>query len=311
MAQKSKVAAKDPNKKGGLYIEKKPAAFFQFVLTSFATVVFLFGGRLAFDAQYRWAGIFLCVSGVGCLMLAAFIHYRHIMFGKKLPAVAALLLFTSFIVATITLGLSQWWFKATKDNDSFNAIAVSALFGDTSNAPDKIPPLVTIAFIPGEFVLHPVSILLYMRITNKQNVPAVLNGISLETSVKGGWKSWQKLCPVDMRGAQLAWIDISQNGEATLFSADQNLEPKLIDKPLAPFETVAGWTAWECPRDIFCQPGIFRVGLGDAAGGMSWQQVPSPIDTPIGSTLNTPGLRTAGRINLLGGSRRVMQSCRR
>jgi hypothetical protein len=312
MAQRKKVtpSTKISDKGAGIYIEKNLATFLQLLLSLIAAIIFLVGGRLAFDAQYRWAGIFMCAGGVGCSALTAFIHHRHLLLKKKMAAVSSLLAFTAFIVGMTVLGLSQWWFKATKDSDSFNAIAVTSLIADTSQAPDKVPPLVTIAFTPGDTIIHPVSMLLYMRVTNKQSTPAVLNGISLEISSNGWWKTWQRLCPVDLHASQLAWININQSGEATLFGADQNLEPKLMDKQLAPFETVSGWIAWECPKNALCAPEVLRIGLSDAAGSVSWQHVPSPVNLDIGSTLNAPGLRTAGRINILDSPRRVMRSCR-
>jgi hypothetical protein len=110
----AQAKANQNSEKHGLYISKPLAVLLEAALSLVAVVFIAIGSALAFDAQYRWAGIFVLIGGFWAGAAGLFIHHRHRFLKKRLPAVARLVLLTALVVGFSTLGLSSWKFNARK-----------------------------------------------------------------------------------------------------------------------------------------------------------------------------------------------------
>jgi hypothetical protein len=275
-------------------------------LFSILTAIFLgMGGILASDEQFRWPGISFFIGGILSGACGFFIHMRHRALDKKDAAIKTQLALCAGIVCFITLGASQWWFKATRDSEVFNTLIVNDFF--TRPAPGGTPPFNAAAFLPNnEIVLHPINHLLYVRITNLTNLPRRLVGVSVETSERRwGLPKWERLCPVEMRGSSLIFMAVPT--ESSEMSDEYNFEKNLGDKPISPHETVSGWLGWECPKGNECNATSLRVAVLDASGATTWQVVSEP---PVVMTLEPAAIRPIRKFNLLEMHFRTMSSCR-
>jgi hypothetical protein len=162
--------------------------------------------------------------------------------------------------------------------------------GRTLSPPGQKTPFLAAFSIGADNFASTISQIVFLRITNKQAKPSKIEGITLEMPSDSWWPSWFKLCLVDLRGGQLVWEDI-KTAEITLFNPANSLQNILKDKLLAPFETVAGWTAWECPNDLSCGAKPLRIGVEDAAGVVTWQHLSDPSVAP---NLDDAGLMVLG-----------------
>jgi hypothetical protein len=281
---------------------------FSDALFSFLTAIFLgIGSILASDAQFRWPGVFFFIGGIVAGACGIFIHAHHRVFRNEKPNIRALLLFASAIVFLITLGASQWWFLATKDRDSFNVAAGKGIFTSGPNNPDGPTPVFAAAFLPNEIVTHFINRLLYVQVTNKKSTPTNLVGISMEVGGdKWWWPSWTKMCPVSLISSRLAMA--MGDGKAAFFSDGNNLENKVIDKPIPSAATVSGWMACECPPGQECKGKYLRIGLSDASGTVSWQIIDEPAIEP---NLQIAGLRPTETLDLSNSQIRNVSDCRK
>jgi hypothetical protein len=254
------------------YIKKIHIELTDIVFGLFTAILLGIGGILAVDALYRWPGAFFFAAGIISAACGIYLHVRHRVLNKRIPALRVLLAFCASITCLITLAISQWWFIATKDSEIFNAIVPTVLYGPRL-------PFLSAAFLPAETVLRPISHLIYVRVTNRTNQPRRLAGIAIEVADRKSWwpdwlwepSSWTRLCQVQLHDAPLiVAIDATR---ARKVGEGNNLENVIADNPLPPFDTVSGWTAWGCPDGKDCPASRIRIGLFDTAGDLSWQTI--------------------------------------
>jgi hypothetical protein len=179
---------------------------------------------------------------------------------------------------------------------------------------NRVTPFFAAAFLPNEIVTHFVNHLLYVQVTNKKSTPTNLVGISLEVGGEKWWwpswalqsPTWTKMCPVSLVSSRLAFG--TDTRDVTFFGDAENLENKVIDKPIAPAATVSGWTAWECPAGQECLGKYLRIGLSDASGAVSWQIIDEPAIEP---NLRISGLRKVESSDLSQSRLRNVSACRK
>jgi hypothetical protein len=260
---------KDENTQNN-HIRKPHIEFTDIAFGLLTTILLGLGGILSSDALYRWPGIFFFLAGVVSGVCGGYLHVRHRILNKRILAIRAILSFCASIVCLITLAISQWWFIATKDRDIFNVIVPTVLYGN-------MLPILSASFLPNETIIRPINHLMYVRITNRTNQPRRLAGIAIEVAETRPWwpswlwepSSWTRLCQVQLHDAPLiTGIDAEHMRK---IDESNNLENVINDGKLAPFDTVSGWTAWECPKGKNCSPSRIRIGLSDTAGDLSWQ----------------------------------------
>ena len=270
---------------------------------AFISVVLLaLGGVLASDAQFRWPGSFIFFSGVISALCGAFIHVRHQILKMQKPALLVLLLFTFLITGFGSVGGSFWWFVATKDNDNFNVVSAKPVVIIPNE--NRVTRLSAVSDLNGDTVLHPIMVYLYMQIANNKATASKITGITLKSSVgPTWWPSWTKLCSVPLRGRDLIWL---LDGATTVSIATDNvLTNTLTQDSVAPAGSLAGWTAWECPKGENCEGKYLRIGIADAAGTVSWQTI---SEQSIPPNLLQPDWHVLGGQRPIG-SIRVVSSC--
>ncbi len=138
-----------------------------------------------------------------------------------------------------------------------------------------------------ETVLTPIDRLMYLRVTNKQKVPANIVGVQADAS-EGGWFSgWTKLCLVSLTARQIVHPDTARK-TGMLASGLSEIFSEAAKKPVLPWESIAGFIGWECPLKRGCG-NTYRVGISDAAGNVSWQVI-SPANAEIPANIQYPTL---------------------
>ena len=113
-------------------------------------------------------------------------------------------------------------------------------------------------------VINPISVLMYLAITNTSDKSQTVLGYSLEEhdDAKG---NWTPLCNVEFAGHRfMAMRDLHKAYE---INTDNTLDVILLGKNLAPSEAVNGWVAFQCPDNtIACGKGLKRIKFLSASG---------------------------------------------
>jgi hypothetical protein len=230
--------------------------------------------------------IFIVSAAVGFLTNAIF-HYQGKSTWKSIAAGVA----TFIIVFIGALLIYKQESKIQNTDDLFRIeLRLSMLF------PSK--DLVTnYAMIhPGSNTASPIDVMLYVQLTNKQNIPSLISRYSVEIAAAGNGP-WEELLPMSITGGQEVYlipghehkvltdaivIDMSQDG----------LENILRKRPLSPHETVIGWLLFASkPKRAkegysyrFPIANFYRFFFRDAAGSET-QQIVSARRTVKGHDL--------------------------
>jgi hypothetical protein len=259
----------------GNYITERHLPFLDYAF-GFGTVLSLTISAAAFSYQNAVVGIYFLIGGAAIGLCGIFIHLRHRIFHKRIPATLTLVAFTVVIVGSESIGGTLWYAETIKDRDNFNIVAGSAsmVFERTSATLSQI---VLASSLQAETLVTPVDRLWYLQITNKQPTISNLVGISVELSNGQWWPRWTKLCHVNLRAGQLLFLNSEKR--ATLYGPE-NMIDTTITSPIEPMHTVAGWSAWQCPPGSVCVGAKFKVGLTDSAGAVFWQVLSEPEIVP-------------------------------
>lgn len=269
-------------------ITKNLSALLQLILGTVAAILYTIGWHFVYDPQYSIVGGVILMAGLISSIGIIIIHWRHTFREKERPAVIILTILGGLWLILVAVGVTAFVYIANQDSDIFNASINPKIY----NPPEQITAFSAISFFPDQAVISPINALLYTQITNKTSIERTISGISVESGVRRSWwpwPIWSRLCPVDLRHVDLVFM--SDPKKATRITRETNLDSKLDEHPLAPNNTVAGWLAFECPQNSYCQPNLLRISILDSTGATHRQVLDTPTILPTlqNSTFNVIG----------------------
>ena len=179
-------------------------------------------------------------------------------------------------VAFALMGTAALWITAAAviryaepENPPFAVALETALVGLNR---DNGGPMSIAAEYNGRY-LCPVTLVLFMRLVNRQQVPATISKFAVDVKLKkrGWWDfrtRWLKTTPIPDT-MRLLHINPPPTAPVGARLDGPRLEQLINNRPVAANETVRGWILLDVPAEYdesAYQPILFRVSVKDTAG---------------------------------------------
>jgi len=199
-------------------------------------------------------------SGVAFLLsLVAFIAAIMTRTQIKAAAIAVAGVGTLFVwIVAISI-----WRYAEAENPPF-AIAIETLWQGSRRDNTQI------FCVRGRF-FSPVPIVMFLRIVNRQDIPATISTMRIEVQLKKGfWFSrsqWLKTTPVT-EDMPLVWVNPPPARSRRMRLLGSRIESGLTQGPIPPHQTVQGWILLDAPAryDEAPSPHMYRISIKDTEG---------------------------------------------
>ena len=114
----------------------------------------------------------------------------------------------------------------------------------------------------------PIPTIVYVSITNQQDIPSLIENISLKAKTDNC--DWFDLLSIDPGAGRFSFASPDRMRGATIIDMEsESLSKRLLDHPIAPHDSVNGWmlfdTKAECQTEVG-QPITLKIAVKDAAG---------------------------------------------
>lgn len=204
------------------------------------------------------------ISALGGLAAILFVVFGVVYSAHKQQSIW-LLFFPAVLLSTVAICFA--WQKAVAfeiENPPFSAAIETAWVGDKRDA-------IQIFCLYNRNMMSPVSVSLFVRLVNLQDVPSRISVLKIEIeSKRGRWifpDTWMptKEIPHEM---PLIWLNPPPTPARQMDFVGPRLGPILEKGPIAPHDTVSGWVLLSVPAeyDSAPRPLRFRITIKDTAG---------------------------------------------